>query len=123
MTRAIAPKGRKVDVDNEAVASGSGNEQAVLREVVTALLDELARGSGDRDKRRQVEEWMKSLSEKYPQFKIEEGLRNYYLAEAGRLRNDFVNAKDLTEKLNLGRAIESFLDKAADYESRIKDRR
>lgn len=109
------------EVNPPESAAGSKPNDA-LREVVAALLDELSRGAGDRDKRRQVEEWMKNLAEKYPEFGIETGLRNYYLAEASRLRTDFMNAKDLTEKLNLGRSIESFLDKAADYEKRIASR-
>lgn len=96
---------------------------APLREVVDALLDELRRGAGDRDKRRQVEEWMKTLADKYQDFNVEQGLRDYYLAEATRLRADFDKANDLTEKLNLGRSIEGFLDKARDYTQRIADRK
>ena len=53
---------------------------------------------------------------------IEAGLRDYYLAEAERLRADFDKSTELTEKLSLGRAIESFLDRAADYDRRIADR-
>ena len=90
------------------------SQEQPLREVVASLLEDLKRGAGDKDKRRQVEEWMRSLSEKYPSFPIREGLRDYYLAEAARLRNDFNAASDLTEKLNLGRMVESFLEKAAD---------
>jgi hypothetical protein len=71
--------------------------------------------------RRQVEEWMRTLAEKYPEFKIEVGLRDYYLAEAARLRADFDKTPELSEKLSLGRAIESFLDRAADYDRRISD--
>lgn len=91
----------------------------ILSGVVTSLLDELKAGKGDKDRRRQVEEWMRTLAEKYPEFKIETGLRDYYLAEAGRLRTDFDKTPELSEKLSLGRAIESFLDRAADYERRI----
>jgi hypothetical protein len=94
----------------------------VLAGVVQALLDDLKNGNGDKDRRRQVEEWMRTLAEKYPEFHIEVGLRDYYLAEALRLRNDFERAGDLTEKLSLGRSIESFLDRAADYDRRIADR-
>jgi len=91
----------------------------LLSGVVTSLLEELKAGNGDKDRRRQVEEWMRTLAEKYPEFKIEVGLRDYYLAEAERLRTDFDKTSDLSEKLSLGRAIESFLDRAADYDRRI----
>jgi hypothetical protein len=94
----------------------------ILSGVVTNLLDELKSGAGDKDRRRQVEEWMRTLAEKYPEFKIETGLRDYYLAEAERLRADFDRAADLTEKLSLGRNIESFLDRATDYDRRISER-
>ena len=94
----------------------------ILSGVVSNLLSELQSGAGDKDRRRQVEEWMRTLAEKYPEFKIETGLRDYYLAEATRLRADFDKAGDLTEKLGLGRSIESFLDRAAEYDRRIRDR-
>jgi hypothetical protein len=94
----------------------------ILVSVVTTLLDDLKSGTGDRDRRRQVEEWMRTLAEKYPEFKIETGLRDYYLAEAERLRVDFDKSPELAEKLALGRSIESFLDRAADYDRRITDR-
>ncbi len=94
----------------------------ILSGVVTTLLSDLKTGNGDKDRRRQVEEWMRTLAEKYPEFQIEAGLRDYYLAEAERLRADFDKSTELTEKLSLGRAIESFLDRAADYERRISDR-
>jgi len=97
-------------------------KQQILSGVVTALLDDLKNGTGDKDRRRQVEEWMRTLAEKYPEFKIEVGLRDYYLAEAERLRGDFDKASELSEKLMLGRNIESFLDRAAEYERRISDR-
>ena len=96
--------------------------QEILSSIVTTLLKDLKDGTGDRDRRRQVEEWMRALAEKYPEFKIEVGLRDYYLAEATRLRGDFEKATDLTEKLTLGRNIESYLDRAADYDRRIADR-
>src|SRR5438552_6397487 len=96
--------------------------QQVLAGVVGSLLDDLKNGTGDKDRRRQVEEWMRTLAEKYPEFKIEVGLRDYYLAEAERLRGEFDKTADLTEKLSLGRNIESFLDRAAEYERRIKGR-
>jgi len=94
----------------------------ILTTVVTTLLADLKSGAGDKDRRRQVEEWMRTLAEKYPEFKIENGLRDYYLAEAERLRGDFEKAADLTEKLALGRSIESFLDRAADYDRRMRDK-
>ena len=97
-------------------------KQQILAGVVKTLLDDLKSGNGDKDRRRQVEEWMRTLAEKYPEFSIEVGLRDYYLAEAQRLRNDFDKTAELSEKLALGRNIESFLDRAAEYERRIADR-
>jgi hypothetical protein len=94
----------------------------ILSGVVSTLLDDLKSGVGDKDRRRQVEEWMRTLAEKYPEFKIETGLRDYYLAESARLRADFDKSTDLTEKLSLGRSIESFLDKAAEYDRRSEER-
>ena len=94
----------------------------ILAGVVKTLLDDLKNGTGDKDRRRQVEEWMRTLAEKYPEFQIESGLRDYYLAEAERLRADFDKSSELAEKLMLGRNIESFLDRAAEYEKRIADR-
>ncbi len=86
-----------------------------LKVVVDSLLDELRRGSGDRDKRRQVEEWLKALADKYPEFGIDSGLRTYYLAEADRLREEFSRTEDLGEKLAIGRSIESYLDRATEF--------
>ena len=94
----------------------------ILSGVVTTLLSDLKAGTGDKDRRRQVEEWMRTLAEKYPEFKIEAGLRDYYLAEAERLRADFDKSAELAEKLGLGRSIESFLDRAAEYDRRIAER-
>ncbi|HEX7807600.1 MAG TPA: hypothetical protein VF608_02705 [Thermoanaerobaculia bacterium] len=94
----------------------------ILSGVVTTLLSDLKSGVGDKDRRRQVEEWMRTLAEKYPEFHIEAGLRDYYLAEAERLRTDFDKTNELTEKLSLGRSIESFLDRAAEYDRRITER-
>ena len=91
----------------------------ILSGVVKTLLNDLKSGAGDKDRRRQVEEWMRTLAEKYPEFQIETGLRDYYLAEAERLRIDFEKAAELNEKLALGRSIEGFLDRAADYAKRI----
>src|SRR5438067_9640778 len=94
----------------------------ILEGVVQTLLSDLKSGSGDKDRRRQVEEWMRTLAEKYPEFKIEVGLRDYYFAEAQRLRGDFEKATDIAEKLGLGRAIESFLDRAAEYDRRVSEK-
>jgi hypothetical protein len=94
----------------------------ILSGVVKTLLDDLKNGAGDKDRRRQVEEWMRTLAEKYPEFQIESGLRDYYLAEAERLRIDFEKAVELNEKLALGRSIEGFLDRAADYAKRIAEK-
>lgn len=94
----------------------------ILSGVVTTLLDLLKKGVGDKDRRRQVEEWMRTLAEKYPEFQIETGLRDYYLAEAERLRLEFEKAAELNEKLALGRSIEGFLDRAADYAKRIAEK-
>ncbi len=105
-----------------ATESVKDQRQQILSGVVETLLRDLKEGNGDRDRRRQVEEWMRSLAEKYPEFKIEVGLRDYYLAEADRLRGEFDKATDLTERLSLGRNIEAFLDRAADYERRIGER-
>jgi class 3 adenylate cyclase len=94
----------------------------ILSGMVSTLLDDLKNGVGDKDRRRQVEEWMRTLAEKYPEFAIELGLRDYYLAEATRLRADFDKATELSEKLNLGRSIESFLDRASEYDRRIAEK-
>ena len=96
--------------------------QQILSGVVQTLLADLKNGNGDKDRRRQVEEWMRTLAEKYPEFHIETGLRDYYLAEAQRLAADFEKSTDITEKLSLGRAIESFLDRAAEYDRRISEK-
>ena len=104
---------------DEAIPS---QRMQILSGVVQTLLDDLKSGTGDKDRRRQVEEWMRTLAEKYPEFKIETGLRDYYLAEAGRLRDEFQKTNDLTEKLSLGRSIESFLDRAAEYDRRIREK-
>jgi hypothetical protein len=98
------------------------DRQEILRGVVTSLIADLKNGSGDKDRRRQVEEWLRGLAEKYPEFAIETGLRDYYLAEAQRLRDDFEKTADIAEKLGLGRSIESFLDRAADYDRRIAEK-
>ena len=97
-------------------------KQEVLSGVVASLIDDLKNGSGDKDRRRQVEEWLRGLAEKYPEFKIENGLRDYYLAEAQRLRAEFEKTTDIAEKLGLARAIEGFLDRAAEYDRRIADK-
>ena len=109
---------------NATVTASSGHDHRleILRGVVQTLLTDLKNGTGDKDRRRQVEEWMRTLAEKYPEFRIESGLRDYYLAEAERLRDDFGKSAELSEKLNLARSIESFLDRAADYDRRIAER-
>src|SRR5258707_11979534 len=94
----------------------------ILSGVVTTLLADLKNGAGDKARRRQVEEWMRTLAEKYPEFGIESGLRDYYLAEAERLRGEFDKSTDMAEKLSLGRNVESFLDRATDYGRRAADR-
>ena len=94
----------------------------LLSGVVKVLLDDLKQGRGDKDRRRQVEEWLRGLAEKYPEFAIETGLRDYYLAEAKRLRGDFDQSPELGERLTLGRSIEGFLDRAAEYDRRMTDR-
>ena len=104
---------------NEALQQ---QRMSILSGVVGALLSDLKNGTGDKDRRRQVEEWMRTLAEKYPEFHIETGLRDYYLAEAERLRGDFDKASDLAEKLSLARHIESFLDRAAEYDRRIAEK-
>jgi hypothetical protein len=94
----------------------------LLRGVVDDLVTQLKSGSGDRDRRRQVEEWLRTLADKYPEFGIETGLRDYYVAEATRLRQDFDDATELAEKLTLGRQVEGFLDRAAEYDRRLAGR-
>src|SRR2546423_13622480 len=97
-------------------------KQEILRGVVTTLIEDLKNGNGDKDRRRQVEEWLHGLAEKYPEFKIEIGLRDYYLAEAQRLRAEFEKSAEIAEKLGLARSIEGFLDRAAEYERRAAER-
>ena len=100
-----------------------GQRHDLLRGIVDSLLGDLKSGVGDKDRRRQVEEWLRTLAEKYPEFSIENGLRDYYLAEAERLRAEFDKSTELAEKLSLGRNVESFLDRAADYARRVADRK
>ena len=102
-------------------APPTGQKLELLQGVIRDLLESLKRGDGDGDKRRQVEEWLRILSEKYPEFRIESGLRDYYLAEAKRLTDAFTAATDLTEKLNLGRSVESYLDRAVEYARRAEE--
>src|ERR1051326_1759120 len=94
----------------------------ILSGVVKTLLDDLRGGAGDRDRRRQVEEWMRTLAEKYPEFHIETGLRDYYLAEAERLRADFTKAAEMGEKLSLPRPTEPSPAGAARYARRASER-
>ena len=93
-------------------------ELKTLQAVVDKLLSDLKEGTGDRDKRRLVEDWMRALSDKYPEFRIESGLREYYFAEAERLKQEFDQSNDLSEKLSIGRSVESFLEKAAEMDRR-----
>src|SRR5947199_3676453 len=91
---------------------------SILSTVVSTLLADLKSGNGDKDRRRQVEEWMRTLAEKYPEFKIEVGLRDYYLAEAERLSTDFDKTAELSEKLSLGSAKGSFLGRPGGCDGR-----
>lgn len=101
-------------------SAGDAREEGLLRGLVARLVDDLRAGSGDPDQRREVEEWLRALAEKYPEFRIESGLRDYYLAEAGRLRERFEGTPDLSERLNLGRSIEAFLERASEIERRME---
>src|SRR4029079_17086317 len=94
----------------------------ILSGVVKTLLDDLKSGAGDRDRRRPVEESMRALAEKSPESHIETGLRDYYLAESERLRAEFAKAAEMGEKLSLARSIESFLDRATEYDRRASER-
>src|SRR5260221_14532908 len=64
----------------------------LLSGVMDRLLGDLKTGAGYKDTWRQVEEWMRSLSEKYPEFPSKAGRLGYYLAEAERLRGVFDKA-------------------------------
>jgi len=108
--------------DEATQSTAPSRRMQLLSGVVEKLVADLTAGAGDKDKRRQVEEWLRMLAEKYPEFRIEAGLRDYYYAEAERLRGDFDKSTDLSEKLALGRNVESFLDRAADYERRAAER-
>jgi len=95
-------------------------EDHLLRGVIDRLIDELKKGVGAGDERGQVEEWLRALSEKYPEFDIRSGLRDYYVAEAGRLRARFDTTEDVVERLALGRSIESFLEKASEIDQKLR---
>lgn len=112
---------RLLVAETEEVRVESEQETPMLAEVVKRLLEDLKSGAGDRDKRRQVEEWMKTLAEKYPPFRIEQGLHDYYLAEAGRLREEFDSNDDLSQRLALARSVEMFLDRAGEMARRIEE--
>ena len=58
----------------------------ILAGVVKTLLDDLKNGNGDKDRRRQVEEWMRTLAEKYPEFQIEAGLRERFRRTRTRIQ-------------------------------------
>ena len=106
-------------MSEENVAS---ERREILSDVVKKLLTDLTAGAGEKERRRQVEEWLRTLAEKYPEFQIESGLRDYYLAEAKRLKEEFEAATEITDKLVLGRSIESFLDRATEYARRAAER-
>jgi hypothetical protein len=108
--------------DGTPTASITEQRQQLISGVIETLITDLKSGTGDKDRRRQVEEWLRTLAEKYPEFRIEVGLRDYYLAEAQRLRIEFDKAEELADKLSLARNIEGFLDRAADYDRRIAER-
>ena len=110
-------------MSSDEANAAAAHRQQILSGVVDRLLADLKSGAGEKDKRRQVEEWLRTLAEKYPEFPIEAGLRDYYLAEAERLRADFDNSADLSEKLNIGRSVESFLDRATEYARRVAERK
>src|SRR5689334_5383919 len=81
---------RRFKIDCARMSSEIDQQRlTILSGVVSTLLADLKAGTGDKDRRRQIEEWMRTLAEKYPEFKIEVGLRDYYLAEAERLKADF----------------------------------
>jgi hypothetical protein len=92
----------------------------LLEGVIDELIEDLKSGRDDSEKRRQVEDWLRSLADKYPEFNIEQGLHDYYLAEAERLRGTFKTSSDLVEKLALGRSVEGYLEKAADIDRRTE---
>ena len=49
----------------DAATTGINDQRmAILQGVVTTLLDDLKKGNGDKDRRRQVEEWMRTLAER-----------------------------------------------------------
>lgn len=84
--------------------------------VVHDLLEDLKAGKDEGDDRRQVEDWLRALADKYPEFEIDSGLRDYYLAEAARLRDAFASTEDLQDRLALGRSIEGYLEKASEID-------
>ncbi|MBW3670462.1 MAG: hypothetical protein KY432_02185 [Acidobacteria bacterium] len=90
-----------------------------LEGVVKDLLEDLKSGKGDGDERRRVEDWLRALSDKYPEFEIQSGLRDYYLAEADRLRDAFASTTQLVERLSLGRSIEGYLEKSAEIDRKL----
>jgi len=110
--------------EESAKKSGKGSVDPgdqLLKGLLESLVDNLKRGDGDRDGRGQVEGWLRALAEKYSEYDIESGLRDYYRAEAGRLRAEFDATENLIERLNIGRLLESFLEKASEIERRRSD--
>ena len=93
-------------------------EGNVLEGVISTLLADLETGAGDENRRRQAEEWLRALRDKYPTLGIDAGLRAYYLAEAKRLKDKFDSTEDLSDKLALGRSIEGYLERALEVDNR-----
>lgn len=113
--------GAKSDAPGVNTEESRKLERADLLEgVIDELIEDLKSGRDDSEKRRQVEDWLRSLADKYPEFDIEQGLHDYYLAEAERLRGTFTSSTDLVEKLALGRSVEGYLEKAAEIERRTE---
>jgi hypothetical protein len=113
--------GAKTDAPGAKTEESRKLERGDLLEgVIDELIEDLKSGRDDSEKRRQVEDWLRSLADKYPEFPIEQGLRDYYLAEAERLRGTFTSSTDLAEKLALGRSVEGYLEKAAEIERRAE---
>ena len=111
-----------MDEKNETLESTQPplRKDGPLRGVVRDLLEDLKKGKGDGDERRRVEDWLRALSDKYPEFEILSGLRDYYFAEAERLSTAFGTTADLVERLSLGRSIEGYLEKAAEIDRRLE---
>ncbi|MBW3565607.1 MAG: hypothetical protein KY459_12850 [Acidobacteria bacterium] len=103
--------------DKESKKTGLPNGD-VLEGVVAELLKDLETGTGDESQRKQTEDWLRALRDKYPSLGIEAGLRAYYLAEAKRKREEFDSTENLVDRLALGRSIESYLERAGEVDHR-----